>query len=267
MSIRLGTQGWNYAGWVGSLYPTSTRPADFLTMYARAFDTVEVDSTFYAVPASATVRGWAGRTPPEFVFSLKLPREITHERRLVGAEDVLTEFTDRVRELGPKLGPLLVQLGPDFGPDEFSTFVAFLPLLPTDLRFAIEFRQPGWIRHDVLALLRKHRVALALSDGQWISRDAVLELAARPTTDFLYLRWMGPNRDITDYSRVQIDRSAELTSWAEVLRSLASRAITVFGYFNNHFSGHSPASARELQRLLGQTPIEPEELDEQTSLF
>src|SRR5438034_7207142 len=116
--IRLGTQGWNYEAWIGPFYPDGSRPADFLSIYARAFDTVEVDATFYAIPPSKTVRGWAQRTPDDFVFALKMPQEITHERRLRGAGDVSDEFFDRARELGEKLGPILIQLGPEFGPVE-----------------------------------------------------------------------------------------------------------------------------------------------------
>lgn len=266
-AVRIGTQGWNYDAWVGALYPDGARPADFLRTYARAFNTVEVDSTFYAIPPAKTVRGWAERTPGDFVFALKLPQEITHERRLVDAEFTLAEFCDRVRELGPKLGPILVQMGPDFGPDEYGSLARFLPMLPGDIRFAVEFRQPGWIRSDVLTLLRDHRVALALSDGRWIPRSTVLDLVHRPTTDFHYIRWMGPNRQIEDFSRVQIDRTAELDDWADALYPLLERSITVFGYFNNHFAGHSPASARELQVRLGQEPTPPELLADQTSLF
>lgn len=265
--VRIGTQGWNYPAWVGAQYPTGTRPANFLRLYSRAFGTVEVDSTFYAVPPASTVRGWVERTPPGFVFSLKLPREVTHERRLRGAEDVVDEFCDRAREMGERLGPILVQLGPDFGPDELPSLAAFLPRLPTDLRFAIEFRQHAWIRDDVLDLLRAHNVALALSDGKWMPRRTLLELVPRPTADFLYVRWMGPNRDITDYSRVQVDRTAELQAWADAVRPMLAHRWDVFGYVNNHFAGHSPASARELQRLLGQEPVEPVEIGEQTSLF
>ena len=115
-SIRLGTQGWNYDAWVGPFYPEATKPADFLGVYSRAFDSVEVDSTFYATPPSKTLRGWAQRTPPNFVFALKLPQEITHVRRFRDVDDLAKEFFDRARELEDKLGPVLIQLGPDFGP-------------------------------------------------------------------------------------------------------------------------------------------------------
>lgn len=266
-TIRIGTQGWNYNAWAGSFYPTGTRPADFLSVYARAFDTVEVDSTFYAIPPEKTLRAWAARTPGDFVFALKMPREITHELRLRDCGDAAELFFSRARQLGSKLGPILIQLPPDFGPGELPALAAFLPILPRDLRLAIEFRDRGWIHEGLIALLAEHRVALALSDARWIPRRTVLELAQQPTSDFSYIRWMGPNRDLVDYSRIQRDRTSELEKWAGAIRTLSRSVSAVYGYVNNHFAGHSPASARQLQRLLGQHPVEPDELGEQISLF
>lgn len=266
-TIRIGTQGWNYDAWTGPFYPPATRSLDFLTVYARAFDTVEVDSTFYAIPAAKTVRGWFQRTPADFTFALKLPQAITHERRLRAADDLAETFFDRARELGDKLGPILIQLGPDFGPGELPAVAQFLPRLPRDIRFAIEFRQRGWINEGVLALLAEHEVALALSDGRWLPRKQMLALAEQPTADFVYVRWMGADQSIVDYSRIQVDRTRELETWADVLRKRADGGHIVYGYVNNHFAGHSPASARELQRLVGETPVEPEQLGEQMTLF
>ena len=267
VDFHIGTQGWNYDAWVGPFYPPGTRPADFLSLYARAFRTVEVDSTFYATPPATTIRGWADRTPRDFLFALKVPQEITHERRLRGAESAAFEFFARARELGDKLGPILLQMGPDFGPDELPALVKFLPLLPDDLRIAIEFRHRGWISDGVIALLAEHNVALALSDGRWIPRKIVLGLLTRPTASFHYLRWMGPNRDIVDYSRIQYDRSRDLEAWALALATIPASVTNVYGYVNNHFAGHSPESARQLQRLLGQRPVQPSEMGEQMSLF
>ena len=265
--IRVGTQGWNYDAWVGPFYPAGTRPADFLTIYSRAFDTVEVDSTFYATPAVKTVQGWAQRTPDDFVFALKLPQEITHERRLRNIDDAAAEFFDRARELGPKLGPILIQLGPDFAPSELPAVAQLLPKLPRDMRFAIEFRQRGWIHDGVLALLAEHNVALTLSDGRWIQRKQMMNLASRPTADFLYVRLMGIDQSIVDYSRIQLDRTRDLETWTSVLWPYAEQGREVFTYVNNHFAGHSPSSGRELQRLVGQQAVEPEHLGEQMSLF
>jgi len=265
--IRVGTQGWNYDAWVGPFYPVGTRPVDFLAIYSRAFDTVEVDSTFYAVPPAKTLRSWADRTPPGFVFALKMPQEITHERRLRDVGDAASLFFDRARELEDKLGPILIQLGPDFTPTELPALARFLPTLPRDMRFAIEFRQRGWIHDGVLALLAEHGVALALTDARWIPRKQMMQLAAQPTADFVYVRWMGPDRAIIDYSRIQVDRGHELELWSGVLWPLAVEGRSVFGYVNNHFAGHSPESARQLQLLLRQTPVDPARLGEQLTLF
>jgi uncharacterized protein YecE (DUF72 family) len=270
MAILIGTQGWNYAAWVGPFYPPGTRASEFLSAYARAFRAVEVDSTFYAIPDARAIRAWTERTPADFTFALKMPKEITHERRLRDAGGLLREFLDRARELGPKLGPILLQMGPDFAPEELPAVEQFVAGLPRDLRFAIELRQSRWTSRDVLprllAPLADHGIALALSDGRWIRRETMLELAERPTADFLYVRWMGPDREITDFSRVQFDRSNEIRAWSEALKH-AAHTKEIFGFFNNHFAGHSPASAREMQRLLGQQPVEPEALRGQRSLF
>ncbi len=266
-TLRLGTQGWNYPSWVGPFYPEGTRATGYLRTFARAFDTVEVDSTFYAIPPVSTVRGWASRTPESFVFACKVPQEITHERRFIDAQDVLLVFTERMRELGVRLGPLLIQCGPDFSPVEQDALRAFLPLLPTDLRFAIEFRQRTWISNDTLAMLRDAGVALALSDGRWIPRDWLLKLCEHPTADFAYLRWMGPDRSITDYSQLQVDRSAELDAWAAMIPVLQGQVREVYGFVNNHFAGHSPASVRMLQQRLGLATIDPTTIGDQPSLF
>ena len=265
--LRLGAQGWNYDAWLGPFYPAGTRPADFLRTYGRAFDTVEVDATFYAIPPVSTVRGWISKVPPHFCFALKLPQEITHERRLRKATDVLAAFADRARELGARLGPVLVQLGADFTPSELPALAAFLPTLPADIRFAVEFRHREWIHDGLLALLAEHRVALALTDARWIPRRTMLSLAERPTTDFAYVRWMGPDRDIVDYSRIQVDRTREIEAWAVALKALAARLTVVYGYVNNHFAGHSPATLRALQQRLGLASVAPDALGDQLSLF
>src|ERR1043165_6224309 len=265
--IRIGTQGWNYDAWVGPFYPEGTRAADYLTIYARAFDTVEVDSTFYAIPAAKTLRNWAAKTQSDFIFALKLPQEITHERRLRDVDELASAFFGAARELGDKLGPILIQLGPDFGPNELPAVAQFLPKLPRDIRFAIEFRQRGWTHDGVLALLAEHNVALALSDGRWIQRKQMMQLAARPTSDFMYVRLMGQDQSLVDYSRIQIDRTRDVEMWTNALWPRAEEGREAFVYVNNLFAGHSPQSARELQRQLGQQPIEPEQLGEQMSLF
>ena len=264
-AVHIGTQGWNYDAWVGPFYPSGTRAGDYLSVYARAFATVEVDSTFYATPSAKTVQGWAARAGPGFSFALKLPQEITHERRLRDSEEPAQLFFERVRGLGNALGPVLVQLGPDFSPTELSALVDFLALLPRGVRVAVEFRQRGWLHDGVLALLAEHNVALAFADARWMPRRTLLALAERPTADFLYIRLIGADREITEHSRIQADRTRELEAWAAAIT--ASPARHAFVYAGNHFAGHAPATARQLQRLLGQRPVEPADLTEQITLF
>ena len=265
----LGTQGWNHPAWVGPFYPPGTRARDMLRLYGKAFGTVEVDSTFYAIPAEVIVRSWRESVPEGFLFSLKVPQEITHERRLVDVEALLHRFCGRAGALGTALGPLLVQLSPAFHPNAGNreALRAFIETLPMRYRWVVEFRHPGWLDAETLELLRRYNVALALADSRWIKRGLMLEMAIEPTADFSYVRWMGAHRRLTDFSRVQVDRAQELSGWSEALRSLGERVSTVFGYFNNQYQGHGPESARAMQRLLGLEVVAPELLQEQVELF
>ena len=265
--LHVGTQGWNYSDWAGVFYPDGTRPADFLSVYARAFGSVEVDSTFYAVPAAATVRGWYERTPSNFIFALKFPQTVTHESRLRDVDGTTNIFFERARELREKLGPVLIQLGPDFGPEELPALVAFIPRLPRDVRVAVEFRARGWMTPGVLAFLRDYGIAVALVDGQWIPRRWMIELMARPTASFHYVRWMGPNRNLVDHSRIQVDRSKELARWVAAIQKLPATVAELYGYMSNYFAGHAPRSAREVQQQLGLDDVDPEMLGEQMRLF
>jgi uncharacterized protein YecE (DUF72 family) len=264
--VLLGTQGWNYDGWIGPFYPPKTSKHEMLRLYSKVFNTVEIDSTFYAIPAENSVRSWAARTPAEFTFSVKLPSEITHKNRLRDSREHLVQFIERMRPLKQKLGCVLIQLPPDFSPGERQPLMAFLKLLPRDVRFAIEFRDQKWITEQTINELNGHGVALTLTDSRWIDRDSILRISEQATTDFLYVRWLGP-RELTDFSRIQIDRSREISRWAEFFTSIIGRVSLIFGYFNNHFEGHSPASCNNFKQVLGLRTVSPNELIVQPSLF
>jgi uncharacterized protein YecE (DUF72 family) len=263
--VRFGTQGWSYPDWAGTVYPDGAASSSFLTFYARAFETVEVDSTFYGTPPARTVQGWVEKTPPDFTFALKLPSQITHENRLRDSAALVADFAEAARLFGTKLGPILIQLAPDFDRHNLPSLESFLPQLPLDLRFAIEFRERAWIEDEVLDLIAEHRVALALSDGPWLERQRMLELVRQPTTDFHYVRWMGQDRALTRFTHVQIDRTAELEEWAAALKS--APVDNVFGYFSNQFAGNAPTSIRDMQRMLGVKSADPASSWEQTTLF
>ncbi|MCH7473092.1 MAG: DUF72 domain-containing protein [Gemmatimonadetes bacterium] len=268
-AFHLGTQNWSYRAWVGPFYPPDTPKADMLQWYGRMFSTLEVDATFYAIPAEPIIGGWLAKVPSDFVFSLKVPQEITHGRRLVGCQATLDKFVDRVRQLGNSLGPMLVQLPPDFVPTPETRLALrnFVARLPRNHRWAVEFRHPGWLDQQTLTTLRDHNVALTLVDGRWVRRSRMLEAAAEPTADFSYVRWMGSDVRFTNFSHPQRDCESELAIWADTLKLLAESAETVYGYFNNQYQGHSPHSVRAMQRLLGQAFVEPMAIRTQTQFF
>ena len=265
--FRLGTQGWNYPAWSGPFYPLGLKAADFLPTYARAFPAVEIDSTFYAIPSEPVVAEWRDQVPEGFLFALKVPQEVTHEKRLVDADQKLGRFLHRAKGLGDRLGPLLLQMSPDFraGDANRQTLRRFLEALPEGFRWAVEFRQSQWVTPETMEILRERGVALALVDGRWIKRGVMLDLALEPTADFAYLRWMGAPRRMGD--RPQQDRAREIGAWVEALRVLEGRVSTVFGFVNNDFQGHAPASVRQLQKQLGLPVVEPTMLREQAELF
>lgn len=248
----LGTQGWEFRAWEGSFYPEGSDPETKLAAYGRQFQTVEIDETFYGLPPEPVIKDWRAHAPDSFVFALKVPQQITHDRRLVDAGDMLSRFVDRVRLLEDQLGPLLLQCSPDFLPtaENIATFEAFLPHLNRDLRWAVEFRNPGWLSDSVMSMLRWRGVALALADSMWLRRERVLELTRDPTARFLYLRWMGSGAPFKDFGSVRDDRTDELRDWAAAIDSVSSRVEMIYGYFNNRYAGFGPHSVRLLEDLL-----------------
>ncbi|MDX1673807.1 MAG: DUF72 domain-containing protein [Longimicrobiales bacterium] len=262
--VRVGTQGWSYDHWTGTFYPPGTAPADRLELYARAFDTVEVDSTFYGAPPRERYRSWDERTPTGFVFTLKMPGEVTHEARLEDPRPAL-RFCRDVRALGDKLGMVLIQLPPDFGPARFDVTASFLHALPGDLPFAIEFRDRKWLGPQTLALLGDTGTTLALSMGPWLDEATARSLAGRVPGRTLYLRWMGSPRHRRDLAARVRDRDRQVDAWARRIQELD--LDRVYAFYNNDYQGHSPASARRLQALLGLDPVSPDELSPQRELF
>jgi uncharacterized protein YecE (DUF72 family) len=246
-NLYLGTQGWSYDSWVGSFYPPGTTSSAWLEVYSSQFNSVELDTTFYAVPRANTIAGWYQRTPEEFRFTAKLPQVITHEKMLANCRPETIAFLDAMTGLGEKLGPLLLQMPPSFSASQADALTTFVRALPTGFRYALEIRHRSWLTTEtlpkLLALLQKQGVALCLVQHAWMPKlDEI-------TAPFTYIRWLGRREDIpdTDYSRVRIDRDAQIAAWAEQVARYLRAGVIVYGYFNNHYQGHSPASVRGLQ--------------------
>ena len=248
--LNIGTSGWSYKDWEGPFYPAGTRPADYLRLYGQVFHTVEVDSTFYAVPRETVVENWARRSPDGFRFAAKFPRDVTHEKEGLSRLDIAHEFVERMSLLGNKLGPLLLQFSPYFGVDHLPALTRFLDALPKRFRYAVEFRDADWHVDEVLAMLRERDVA-------WVAGVGPHNPPVRPVTaDFAYLRWIG-DREIEVFDQVRVDRREELGNWVEWIEEQREQQLEIYGYFNNHYAGHGPASARGLLTALGQRPPDP----------
>jgi uncharacterized protein YecE (DUF72 family) len=273
--FHVGCQGWAYTDWVTGpadtpvFYPRATRNEEMLEIYARAFSTVEVDSTFYAIPSVASVDAWVKRTPPGFRFALKFPQEVTHKLMFRGESvAILDEFCDRVRVLDKKLACVLIQTPPflDGAIENFRALGEFLAHLPDDISFAIEFRNRDWIDNHVIDLLGKYGVAFSLVHGQWLRDSDIRWIAANPTAQFTYIRWMG-ERDLTRFDTVQRPQDENLKRWARLMEYLTPVFKDQYAYFSNFYEGHSPVSANKLKVLLGQPVLNPIDLDDQPSLF
>jgi len=259
-NLRLGTSSWSSQDWVGVFYPAGTAPADFISEYAKHFDTVEVDSTFYRTPSPAMVRNWAARTPDGFLVAAKFPQVITHEKVLVDCAREVSEFLKAMDLLGDKLGPLLIQF-PYFNkqafpqPRDFLLRLSnFLEQLPKDRAFAVELRNKYWINDRLLDLLRARNVALALIDHPWMT--PVEQLMARQdvvTANFAYLRWLGDRKGIEErtqsWDKIIVDRTREMETWIPIIRALLKRGINILGFFNNHYAGFAPGSIKLFREM------------------
>lgn len=260
--IRIGTCAWSYDDWRGAFYPEHLPPAERLPFYARHFPTVEVDSTFYHPPAPHVSAHWAEVTPDGFRFSPKLPREITHDRKLREWQEPLSAFLGGIKPLGRKLGVVLIQLPPYFEPkhDEHA-LRDFIRHLPRDVRFAVEFRDPAWHLPRIAHLLEEHHVCWAWNDITTLDHAGEAAFGFWPqTTDFLYLRLLGDldskyhpqtGKRVHEYNKLMWRRDAALTNWVEKLRSSLQHVRHAFVYCANHYEGLSPATAVRLGQKLG----------------
>ncbi|MCA9971031.1 MAG: DUF72 domain-containing protein [Anaerolineales bacterium] len=251
MNWHLGTMGFSYDEWRhGVFYPAGMPARQYLGYYAQRFDAVEMDSTFYATPTADAVRRWREVTPPGFTICPKVPRHITHELRLHGAAEAMAHFLETMRLLEDNLGPVLLQFPPDFTFDSAGALVKFLQLLPADLRFAAEFRHRSWERPETAVLLQQHRLC-------WVAADYVhLSKTLHRTTDFLYLRFIGPHGQFATKDREQVDKTADLQAWYAQIRPELPHVTAVYAFFNNDYAGFSPATCNRFRRIVGLEPGE-----------
>lgn len=239
---RIGCSGWSYKEWRGVAYPADATPRTWFGHYAQVFDTVELNNTFYRLPTPEKVDGWREQAPPGFTYAAKVGQFCTHRKKLKDPDIWLPRHLDRVRRLGDHLGPNLLQLPPHWTRD-VGRLEAVLDILPDDIRWAVELRDPSWLHDDVFDALARHGAALCLHDL----------LADHPrirTTDWTYIRYHGPDAlrapYFGPYGEQRLDREADwLTTWLE-------EGVDVYAYFNNDIGAHAFFEAAALRARLAE---------------
>ncbi|MGZ5333776.1 MAG: DUF72 domain-containing protein [Solirubrobacterales bacterium] len=238
--VHVGCSGWSYKEWRGVLYPEGLPTTRWLQRYAEEFSTVEVNNTFYRLPSPSAVENWIERTPPDFIFTLKVSRYLTHVKRLKETERYVKRFMEPLEALrgSSREGPFLWQLPANFPRDD-ERLSATLKALPVG-RHCFEFRDPSWFCREVYELLREHRAALVIGD------DPERPFQSHElTADWTLIRFHRGSRGRNGkYS------ASELDTWARRLRQWR-RKVEVFAYFNNDWKGYAVENAAALRDALG----------------
>jgi uncharacterized protein YecE (DUF72 family) len=260
----IGTSGYDYPAWKGPFYPPDLPRSRWLAHASRAFDSIEINGTFYSLKSPDTFRRWVAASPPGFVFAIKGSRYITHNLKLLDAEGALANFfASGVLGLGARTGPFLWQLaqGHAFSPERLDAFLRLLPrssaqaaslaaghdgrlrqgslteaAVDVPYRHALEVRHPSWFQDEAYALLAAHDAALVVSDAPGWPR------VERLAGSFAYARLHG-SRELyaSDYTDEEID------GWARRVREW-KRERDVYVYFDNDARAHAPTDAVRLRQ-------------------
>lgn len=234
-TLRTGTSGYQYDHWKKRFYPEDVAKKDWFDFYARRFDSVEINNTFYSLPKAETFEQWRRSAPEGFQYSLKFNRYGSHIKKLKDPDQTIPTFLEMAEKLDSRLGPILVQLPPRWRPNP-ERLNAFLNEAPRRHRWVIELRDPAWLVDDIYAVLREHGAALCI-------HDMIDDHPRNLTTDWTYLRFHG-NQYAGSYSPQYLSARAD---WiADQLR----QGHDVFAYFNNDEDAHAPHNARDLKRYV-----------------
>ena len=244
MSTKIGCSGWSYSDWVGPFYPSNTKTEEYLKLYSKVFDTVEIDSTFYRAPSPNMVKQWYSSTSEGFMFCPKLPKRITHDLRLEDASSYLEHFTRTLSVLQEKLAPFIVQLPPSFKLQEHHQQLSrFIEGPDENYRYAIEFRHESWFNDEITRLLASKNICQVWSVNQYLTTPPTI------TADFIYTRFVG-DRAISQFNGIQKDQTETMKTWKNELVNAPDSAKQRFVLFNNHFAGFGPGSVNEFRRLM-----------------
>lgn len=238
--IRIGTSGWSYHHWEGVLYPPKLPSARRLAYYVEAFDTVELNASFYRWPKDSTFSGWRRRLPEGFTMTVKAHRGLTHFRRLAWPEPWVERFERCWTALGERREVLLVQLHPELERED-ALLDHFLTVMPDWIPVAVEFRHPSWNHPEVYELLERHGATYVVTSG------ARLPCVLRATSRCVYIRMHGPDPDSLYVGSYSDD---DLRWWADRIAEWRNQDHEVLVYFNNDGYGNAVRNAVRLRELV-----------------
>lgn len=233
--FRVGTSGYDYEHWAGVFYPDALSRRSWFDHYAAVFDSVEINATFYRLPDATIFDAWRERAPDGFLYALKFSRYGTHLKHLESPREVTGTFLRAARRLGDHLGPILVQLPPRWKANP-GRLERFLDAAASDVRWAVELRDPSWLSREVFDVLSEAGAALCI-------HDMIDDHPREVTTDWTYLRYHG-RRYAGSYSH------QKLTAEAEWIAGRLEKGDDVYAYFNNDAEGHAPNDACDLRRYV-----------------
>ncbi len=236
--VLVGTSGWSYDHWCGPFYPAELADELRLEHYAKHFQCVEINNTFYQLPDAQTLRQWHNAVPADFVFAAKASRYITHMKKLKDPQETVCSFLERIRLLEDKLGPILFQLPPRW---HFNAprLAAFLDALSSEFRYAFEFRDQSWLNAQTCELLSRYKAAFCIYElNGFLSPREV-------TTDFVYIRLHGPDGA---YQGSYDTRT--LSGWAGAISTWCAQGRSISCYFDNDQAGYAAQNALQLQTML-----------------
>jgi uncharacterized protein YecE (DUF72 family) len=245
VTLHVGTSGWQYRDWRGPFYPVRLAQARWLEHYAAGFATVEVNNTFYRLPARETFEEWRRRTPQDFVFVIKASRFLTHVRRLREPREPVKRMLDHASGLGRKLGPVLLQLPPNLRVD-VGRLGETLERFPARRRVAVEPRHDSWFTDEVYDLLVRHDAALCLTDRA--GRLGVLERTAA----WAFLRF---HEGTASPRPCYGDRA--LAGWVERLAERWSTGDDCYVFFNNDPRACAVRNAARFAQLSERAGLHP----------
>jgi len=255
LQFYIGTSGWSYSSWEGIFYPKKLERKWWLPYYTKVFNYVEIDSTFYQIPAKNMVDLWNARTPPNFKFSAKFPRVITHEKKFQNCQRELELFYEAMLPLKDKILTLLIQFPPSFKiTDGLEALGKYDFYFDDTYRYAVEVRHSSWFNDLAYNFFKKNNICLVWNQLDIVRTPPVV------TTDFTYIRFIG-DRSISekDFGTIQRDRANEMVNWANRLKEVEQHERDVESAMvaaNNHYASFGPETTNMFREMLGLKRVE-----------